>query len=664
MKRFGKSRVWRNLGTLVVILGVLVGGTWLTVQTTSDYLLYQHATRTARNWAQFLAANVTDLEQIAAGETPSTASLTFFSSVRKSGEVFRYTIFNRYGYSMLLSDRDKVTPIDLSVYSANAARAIREDRPIVDARASTESDQPKYFAEAFVPVMINGRPVAAVAAYVDQTHERNTVYNASLAAAATLCVLTVLSFGFPAWAWYRRTEEKQQSDRRAQFLTYHDALTGLENRARMLERLAQLLTVVPSTGDMIAVHIIDADHFKDVNDTVGHEGGDFLLASIGQRLTALTRMEDTVARLGSDEFIVVQARVAGKPQAQAFAERMAAVLHAPVYYKEHEICPTFTIGVAIAPVDGTTPERLLKSADLALLSGKQAGRNCIRFFSPEMDTALQKRINLERIIRDAVTHERFELHFQPVFEIADRRLAGFEALARLRGPDGTMIPPSTFIPVAEELRLINKLGAWVLREACRAAKTWPGQLTVAVNLSPAQFDSGSVEVAVADALKASNLEPHRLELEITETLLLGNNERTMAALAKLKAMGASIVMDDFGTGYSSLSYLWKFPFDKIKIDRSFMESYGRSGRNVETVVKSIIALAREMNMRVTVEGVETADQVEFLDEADADQVQGFFFGTPVPAAEISADILKNFQAAQAEAKSAAQNDKGKAQASG
>jgi EAL domain-containing protein (putative c-di-GMP-specific phosphodiesterase class I) len=187
-------------------------------------------------------------------------------------------------------------------------------------------------------------------------------------------------------------------------------------------------------------------------------------------------------------------------------------------------------------------------------------------------------------------------------------------------------------------------------------------LTVAVNLSPAQFESGSVEVAVADALKAASLEPHRLEPEITETLLLGNNERTMAALAKLKAMGASIVMDDFGTGYSSLSYLWKFPFDKIKIDRSFMESYGESGRNVETVVKSVIALAREMNMRVTVEGVETADQVEFLYDANADQVQGFYFGTPVPEAEISADILENFQEAQTEAKPAAPDDKGKASA--
>jgi diguanylate cyclase (GGDEF)-like protein len=658
MEGFGKLGIWRFVTVLVLVLGVLVGGTWLTVQMTSEYLLYQHATRTARDWAQFLAANVSDLEQIAAGEAPSTASLAFLRSIRKSGEVFRYTIFNRYGYSMLLSERGTVTPVDLSVYSANAARAIKQERPIVDARAGSTPDQPRYFAEAFVPVVIDGRPVASVAAYVDQTSERDTFYRVFLAAALALCALTALSFGLPAWAWYRRTREKQQSDLRAQYLAHHDALTGLVNRSQMMEKLDRLLTVAPAPGDMIAVHIIDVDRFKDINDTVGHEGGDFVLRTIGQRLTALTRAEDTVARLGGDEFILVQSRVVGKLQAQSFAERIVSALRAAIVYKGHEICPTFTIGVSVAPVDGSTPERLLKSADLALLSGKQAGRNCIRFFAPEMDAAMQKRIRLERIIRDAVAQERFELYYQPVYEITGRRLAGFEALARLPGPDGNMIPPTTFVPVAEELRLIDKLGAWVLREACRTARTWPDELTVAVNLSPAQFDAGGVEVAVADALTTSGLAPHRLELEITETLLLGNNERTIAALADLKAMGASIVMDDFGTGYSSLSYLWKFPFDKIKIDRSFMEGYGKSGRDVETVVKSIIALAREMNMRVTVEGVETADQMQFLYDANADQVQGFYFGTPVPAAEISADILKDFQQERASTEPAPPGDKG------
>jgi EAL domain-containing protein (putative c-di-GMP-specific phosphodiesterase class I) len=283
----------------------------------------------------------------------------------------------------------------------------------------------------------------------------------------------------------------------------------------------------------------------------------------------------------------------------------------------------------------------LKSADLALYKSKADGRNCIRFFAPEMDVALRERMTLEKLLRDAVLHERFVLHYQPVFESAGRGLIGFEALIRLPAEDGTLIPPLTFIPVAEDMRLIDKIGAWVLREACRAAMAWPESLTVAVNLSPAQFEAGSVSSVVASALEEAGLAPHRLELEITETLLLGNNDTIMKELQVLKAMGVAIVMDDFGTGYSSLSYLWRFPFDKIKIDRSFMQGVDASGRDAETVIKTIIALGRELHMRVTVEGVETTAQAAFLDGVDADQVQGFFFGRPLSASEISVGLLKN-----------------------
>ena len=311
--------------------------------------------------------------------------------------------------------------------------------------------------------------------------------------------------------------------------------------------------------------------------------------------------------------------------------------------KDHEIVATASVGVALAPTDGTDPERLLKSADLALYKSKADGRNCVQFFMPEMDAALQGRIAMEKTIRDAVLHERFVLHYQPVFAISGRQLVGFEALVRLPAADGGLIPPNDFIPLAEDMRLIDKIGAWVLREACRAAAAWPEPLTVAVNLSPAQFTSGRVSAMVAAALEELGLAAHRLELEITETLLLGNSEAIMLELQSLKAMGVAIVMDDFGTGYSSLSYLWRFPFDKIKIDRSFMQGFDACGRDAETVVKTIVSLGRELNMRVTVEGVETAQQATFLDGIHADQVQGFFFGRPVSGAEVSVELLKDFQ---------------------
>ncbi len=642
METLENTSVWRYLVLLVVVFGLLVGGTWIAVKTTTDHLLYRNATRAAQNWAQYLAGNVSDLEQIAAGETPSSASVAFFEATRNAGEVYRYTIFNRYGYSVLVSDRNKITPVDVSDFSAAAAGSIKEDKPVVDAKKGSAPGEPEYFSEAYVPVLVGERPVGVVAAYVDQTAERNDFTRTFLAAALSLCALTGFSFGLPAIAWYRRTREKQQADRRIRFLAHHDVLTGLPNRARVIERLEGALAVLPSTDGRVAVHFIDVDHFKQVNDTLGHDAGDFLLKTIGERLSAMTRMEDIVGRLGGDEFVVVQTGLAGRQIAEALAGRIISVLSAPAYFREQEIRPTFTIGVALAPTDGTTAERVLKSADLALYNGKEAGRDCIRFFEPDMDAAMQTRIRLERIVRDAVEKSRFEVYYQPIFEMNSKHLVGFEALARLKAPDGTSIPPDVFIPIAEELRLIDKLGAWVLTESCRTAASWPKELTIAVNLSPAQFESGLIENTVAAALKETGLEPDRLELEITEVLLLRNSEPVMETLRRIKATGVSIVMDDFGTGYSSLSYLWKFPFDKIKIDRSFMQSFGKSEHDVETVVKTIIALGRQLNMRVTVEGVETAGQVDFLYNADADQVQGFFFGHPEPASGIGGDILKKY----------------------
>jgi diguanylate cyclase (GGDEF)-like protein len=625
------------------VLSFLIAGTYATIKLTTDYLLNLDAEDNARDWASNLAANVGDLAQIAGGERPSTQSMIYFRSAHAVGHVFRYIIYNREGYSQLISDAHGVSLVDVSVRSGEAVAAIGTRQPVIASKTSDAANGTQFVAEAFVPVFAGAQPVGVVAAYVDESEQRARFYKGIIWSSLLLCGLTALSFGVPAIAWYRRTREKQRADRRIQFLAHHDPLTGLANRSRLIERLDAALAVLPATRTMLAVHYLDVDHFKHINDTLGHDGGDFLLNTVGERLRAIIRIEDMVARLGGDEFVIVQTGLAALQQAQDFAERMAAALNAPITYRGQEMRVSFTIGVAVAPADATTSERLLKCADLALYNGKADGRNCIRFFAPEMDAAMQKRVALEQTIRDAIEHQGFEVYYQPLFEVKGKKLIGFEALARLRGPDGAYIPPATFIPLAEELRLIDRLGEWVLRSACRTAQLWPEPLTVAVNLSPSQFQIGDIETIVREALEESGLQPHRLELEITETVLLMNDEATMAKLKNFKNMGVCIVMDDFGTGYSSLSYLWKFPFDKIKIDRSFMESFEQSGRHVESVVKSIIALGRELNMRVTVEGVETTSQVDFLYNADADQVQGFFFGRPVPASEVGADILKDYR---------------------
>ena len=641
MKLLANISLRNGVAMLVTALCLLIGGILVGTKVTTDYLLYEDATSRARDWARLLAETVTDLEQIAAGEQPTKASMTLFEWAQKAGRVFRYEIYNREGYSQLVSDRG-VTQVNLSTFSPEAVRALATNGPIVEVR-SDQPGKPKFYGVAYLPVIVDNRAVAIVAAYVNETEKHDLFYRTSLISALSLCAGAALSFGLPALAWYRRTKEKQQADRRIRFLAHHDALTGLANRAQLIESLKAALAILPLRHNGIAVHFLDLDRFKQVNDSLGHDGGDSLLKTVAERLRAVIRIEDVVARLGGDEFVVVQTGIPGKAQAEDFARRIISAVTAPMKLKDRPFNATVSVGVALAPADGIDPERLLKSADLALYKAKADGRNCFRFFLAEMDTELQARLKLEAIIREAVLHDRFALHYQPLFEMSERRLIGYEALIRLPAEDGTLIPPLAFIPVAEDLQLIDKIGAWVLREACRTAATWPEHLTVAVNLSPAQFLAGRITDIVAAALKEAGLAAHRLELEITETLLLGNSEAIMAELRTLKAMGVAIVMDDFGTGYSSLSYLWRFPFDKIKIDRSFMQGFDGSGRDVRTVVKSIIALGRELNMRVTVEGVETATQAAFLDKADGDQAQGFYFGRPIPASEVSANILADFR---------------------
>jgi diguanylate cyclase (GGDEF)-like protein len=628
------------VGLVVLLLGVGVGQV---LKSTVDYLLYWDATAAAESWAKYVAENVTDIEDIADGQPPSAESMAFLIRTQQIRHVFGFEIINLHGNVQLASDGSKISSIRGAVHSDTAARAAELRQPVISVKEGTPPVRPRIYSEAYLPVIVDGRPQAIVAAYVDLSEQRDHFRQAFLLAALALCLLISGAVGIPTIAWYRRTREKQQADRRIRFLAHHDALTGLANRAQLIEKLENALAILPLRGGCLAVHFIDLDHFKEVNDSLGHDGGDFLLKTVAERLRAVTRADDIVARLGGDEFVVVQTDINGKDQVEDFARRLASAVSAPMKLKEQEIVATVSVGVALAPADGTSPERLLKSADLALYKSKAEGRNCTCFFEPKMDAALQARLALEKILRDAVRNERFILHYQPLFEVSGQRLIGFEALIRLPAEDGTLIPPMTFIPVAEDLRLIGKIGAWVLREACKAAADWPEPLTVAVNLSPAQFEAGSISTIVASALRETGLAPCRLELEITETLLLGNSDAVMTELQSLKAMGIAIVMDDFGTGYSSLSYLWRFPFDKIKIDRSFMQGFNAKGRDAETVVKTIIALGRELDMRVTVEGVETAKQAAFLDGADADQVQGFFFGRPVSASEIGAIILKNFQ---------------------
>jgi diguanylate cyclase (GGDEF)-like protein len=644
--RSKRGAVAKDGAILTAILGVLIGGTWGISELTVGRLLHNDAVSTGQTWASYLAKNVEDLEEIAGGAKPSPESQRFFDRVRQVGQVFRYIIYDPEGHTRLVSDTLDVDDDDedLAKHNPAAATAIAGGQPLINVEEGQPPTRPPFFAEAYVPVVAKGKTVAIVEVYVDQTEKRNDYRRTFLAATAALGLLIGLAFGLPAIAWRRGVNKKRLADEHIRFLANHDSLTSLPNRNHLTAKIGDALADLPRQGGRLAMHCINIDHFKDINDTLGHSAGDELIQAIAERLRALAPVYGVAARSGGDEFVLLQTAPASVEDALKLSKTVSEALSRPYAINGEHVSVTASIGVAMAPEDGDSAARLMKSADLALDRAKSEGGAAIQFYSSDMEAELNQRLRLERIIRDAVVGDRFQLNFQPVVEMPERRLVGFEALLRLRDDLGAPIPPTIFIPIAEQMGLITAIGTWVLRQACKTATDWPAHLKVAVNLSPAQFADGNLSEIVGAALTDSGLEPHRLELEITEGLLLGDGEAVLSELRKLKAMQVGIVMDDFGTGYSSLSYLWKFPFDKLKIDRAFMLALDADDPgSAETIVKTIIDLGRTLNMTVTVEGVENERQVNFVEAARGDQIHGYYFARPLPVNELAPYILRQLK---------------------
>ncbi|CAH2602456.1 EAL domain-containing protein [Rhodovastum atsumiense] len=426
----------------------------------------------------------------------------------------------------------------------------------------------------------------------------------------------------------------REAEARIAHLARHDVLTGLPNRMLFGERLDEALARA-KRGQGFALLLADLDGFKEVNDTLGHPVGDALLREVTARLRAELRETDTLARLGGDEFAVIQSSVDQPQAATAVARRMVEVIGMPFDLDGRQVRIGTSIGIVLAPADGLDRERLVKAADMALYRAKEEGRNCWRFFEPEMDARMQQRRALENELRRAVAGQEFELFYQPIVDTASRRVNGLEALLRWRHPERGLLRPAAFLPLAEDIRLIARIGEWVLARACADATTWPDVPKVAVNLSPAQFAHRGLVDAVTAALEASGLDPGRLELEITEAAILQETEATLVTLRRLRALGVRIALDDFGTGRSLLNLLRHFTFDKVKIDRCLTCDLRRACEgNAMAILRAMTGLCTDLGMTATAEGVETEEQVRLLSRERCAEMQGRLFGEPCPAGEV------------------------------
>jgi diguanylate cyclase (GGDEF)-like protein len=447
--------------------------------------------------------------------------------------------------------------------------------------------------------------------------------------------MAVVNQPMPGGGWVATHEditERRRAEMKIAHMARHDALTDLPNRVLLRERLGEALTHV-ERGQRLAVLCLDLDQFKNVNDTLGHAVGDELLRVVAGRLRGCVRETDTISRVGGDEFSIIQVDIAGATDAERLARRISEAVSAPYDLSGHLVIVNTSIGIALAPADGTEADDLLKNADMALYGAKADGRGVYKFFEPAMDARMKARCALELALRKALEQGEFELYYQPTVSLLNEDVHGCEALLRWNHPERGVVPPLEFIPVAEEIGLIVTLGEWVIRQACADAAKWPGNVSVAVNLSPTQLNSKNLVPTVLSALATSQLPAHRLELEITETVLMQNTETTLRTLHQLRALGIRIAMDDFGTGYSSLSYLRSFPFDKIKIDRCFINGLGDSPGSA-AIVRAVADLADSLSMSTTAEGVETRAQLDHVRELGCTDVQGYFYSRPVPIRDL------------------------------
>lgn len=631
----------RHFAIGVALLGCSVAIAWWMLRHIGERTLSAGAEQIAVGHAQFMHGQAPGLDRLFDQHTLDDATRDQLARMRRLGEVIGFRFFDAQGRLLLASEHlDAPDPVGASRRAWPAsAQAVPTSalagRNVVELqRGPGDWGLPSIMAVAFVAAVRDGRVIGVTAIDLDHSARFGRMRIAMMQATVVIGLgLALVGCAF-WWMRARHRAERREADERLRFLVEHDVLSGALNRQSFNAALQRALDRWRASGEGFALLCIDLDRFSDINDAHGHAVGDEVLRHTAERLRAMLRHGDTLARLGADEFAVLQSGTSGSDDVARLAQRIVDALGEPFDIDAAAVHSGASVG-AVLPSDRTDRAAdLLHHAEVALSRAKLAGRRRFAFYDAEIDRQQAERRALTEDLRDALADGALALHYQPILDRDGRTLLGYEALMRWRHPTRGMVPPGVFIPLAEATGQIEALGTWALETACAEAARWPGALTVSVNLSAAQFqdrgDGSDLASVVRRCLRASGLPAERLVLEVTESLLMSDADSVVCTLNALALMHVHVAMDDFGTGYSSLGSLWRFPFDKVKIDRAFTKGLESDDR-VALIVRSIVSLAHSLGMRVTAEGVETMPQAAILRRLGCDELQGFLFGRPEPA---------------------------------
>lgn len=632
-----------SIATVLSITAILSFGVWTVLHKTVDNLMQTEAEAAAIQWASYFYQNLDGIEQLIETGQPTDEQAEKIDAAVRFGEVFRFKLFQPGGKIALVSDEYQFTAEGASLTEINtdAKTVFETSETFISVNDGTQKEnRPDLYVEAYVPIKNGeGQNIGVAEVYVDQTAAANTLKNGFSWIAIAIPLLCALIYLIPSMAFLRKGQIATWAKEEAEHLARYDVLTGLHNRRSFAKKVEPLFGKDAAEGKSVGLIYVDLDDFKKINDLFGHDSGDAFLIWTARAIESQLGETGFAARFGGDEFVVCLPDVT-HAQLREIAQSILTTVEKGTRHREKTVVGHASAGIHFAPTSDNMDDAL-HAADLALYKSKEAGKNLVTCYSEEMHVELRRRQQIEKLLLQAVDGTGLELNYQAINESVEKRILGFEALLRLKDEDGSIISPDDFIPLAEKLGHIIPIGKWVLEEVISNAKDWPEHMFVSVNLSAVQFGPNELPKFIAGLLEKYDFTPSRLEIEVTESLLIGDDGHAASQIEEIRNLGVSVAMDDFGTGYSSLGYLWKYKFDKLKIDRSFLLGYEENPEALKRLMKTIINLGHGFGMQVTVEGVENNTHVDLLSTMRCDQLQGFHFGKPMLALDAATAISKD-----------------------